>query len=525
MKIETRVGIFVIGAVLVFLYLSFNIGVLRMDQKNYDTYISFFDDTGGLDIKAPIKTSGVRIGWIESIYLREGGKAEVHMKILKSYQLAVNAYAMIQQETLLGQKIVELDVGDFSTGILTPGSTLAMPGKSTTNIGDLIDQFRDIAQSVSDIAYSFKTVFASREGRQQLESTLKHASEASENIASLSKTLDRVLTEKETTIDRALDNFADTVRETKVGVPKVVRAIDETAADLRNKVVPEVVKAGPTFEAVQDAAIQAKEGLREAEQVFEKINNGKGVIGKLINQDETYDDLKRTIHGLKEYVSRMQSFQIYIDGHTETLWKYSHGKGYLEMKIRPSNDFFYQLQVCSSDFGVINRQVQDVTRYDRYGDAISTTGLATEQLNWQLRYADTVQTVTRTANAYLYGLQFGKRFDRVALRFGLFESTAGCAIDYYVPLDTDLIHWISSVEFYDFLGVLRLNDNRWHVKWINKFMFLHNVYTTFGFDDIVSRGSASAFFGFGLRFSDSDLKYFFSMFSSMMGAGTASAGR
>jgi len=518
-RTETRVGIFVIGAVLVFLYLSFNIGALRIDQKNYDTYISFFDDTGGLELKAPVKTSGVRIGYVDIVLLREGGKAEVHLKILKTYKLALNAYATISQESLLGGKIVELDQGDFSTGILAPGTTLAMPGKSTTSVGDLIDQFRDIAQNVSDIAYSFKTVFSSREGRQQLESGLRNASEAAENIAHVSDTLDRILTKKEGAISTTLDNLDDTLRELRSGVPKVTSAIGDTAADIRAKVMPEVVKAGPMCEAVQEAAVNAKEGFREAEQVMEKINSGKGVVGKLINEDEVYADLKKTIHGLKEYVSRVESLQIYIDAHSETLFKYSRNKGYLDLNIRPSHDYFWKIQLCSYDYGTIDRRVQQITRYDSYGDVISTTPLTVQYE--RLRVPDSVEWVTRQENTYTYGIQFCKRFDRLTLRFGLIEGVAGGGIDYYVPLNTDMIHWITTLEAYDFQGVLRLNDNRMHIKWINKVMFMKNLYTSFGIDDIVSRSNASPFVGFGLRFTDSDLKYFLSMVAGVASAGTS----
>ena len=516
MRTETRVGIFVISAVLVFLYLSFNIGALRIDQKNYDTYISFFDETGGLDMKAAVKTSGVRIGYVESIYLREGGKAEVHLKILKSYKLALNAYAMINQETLLGGKIVELDLGDFATGTLTPGTTLAMPGKTMTSVGDLIDQCRDIAQNVSDIAYSFKTVFSSREGRQQLESTLRNAADAAENIASVSEVADRVLTRKEAVISSALDNVDGTMRELRVNVPKVTHAIDTVAHDISARVVPTVEKAGPAFDSIDKAATAATGALNETKQVMEKVNNGAGIVGKLINNDDdTYDDLRKTVHGLKEYVHRMQSLQIYVDMHSETLFKYSHSKGYLDLKIRPSHDYFYQIQVCSDDYGTIDRTVEDVVRRDANGDILSA---ATLDLGHQLKYADTVERVVRRKNTYSFGLQFCKRFDRLVLRAGLIEGVVGGAIDYYVPLNTDAVHWVTTLEIYDLQGIKRLNDNRMHVKWLNKIWFMKNLYTCFGIDDIVSRGSASPFAGFGLRFSDSDLKYFMSLFAGVGGA-------
>jgi phospholipid/cholesterol/gamma-HCH transport system substrate-binding protein len=514
-KTETRVGIFVIGSVLVFLYLSFNIGALRIDQRNYDSYISFFDDTGGLEVRAPVKTSGVKIGWIEAITLREGGKAEVTMKIHKSYKLALNAYAMIQQETLLGQKIVELDQGDFATGTLVQGATLAMPGKSTTNVGDLIDQFKDIAQNVSDIAYSFRTVFATREGRHNLENTLRNASVAADNIASFSDTLDRVLTQKEGALAGAIENGNEVLRELRTDIPVVVDAIDTTAADIRKDVVPAIAKSGAAFDAVRDASVEVRDGVHEAGEVFEKINNGKGLIGKLVNEQETYDDLKRTIHGLKEYVSKIDALQVTVDMHSESLFKYTTSKGYCDLKLRSNSDYFYQLQIMSDEAGRIERRVEDVVRRDRHGDIVSTEGLT--ELRDQLEYADRREYTTRTKNTYQFGFQFGKRFNRLALRVGLFEDVVGGAIDYYVPLLTKAMHWITSVEVFDLRGTKRLNDTRPHVKWLNRMHFSRNLYVCFGLDDILSKESASPFYGAGLRFNDSDLKYFIGLLAGVLG--------
>ena len=61
-----------------------------------------------------------------------------------------------------------------------PGATLAMPGKSAANVGDLIDQLRDIAQNVGDITHSFRTIFASKKESSSLK-TLQNVSNASEN--------------------------------------------------------------------------------------------------------------------------------------------------------------------------------------------------------------------------------------------------------------------------------------------------------------------------------------------------------
>jgi len=50
---------------------------------------------------------------------------------------------------------------------------------------------------------------------------------------------------------------------------------------------------------------------------------------------------------------------------------------------------------------------------------------------------------------------------------------------------------------------------------MNKVFLLPTAYVVFGADDFVSRHDKSAFAGFGLQFSDDDLKYFASKLTFM----------
>ncbi len=488
MKVETRVGIFVLCAIGVFLYLSVNIRAFRFDKNQYHEYKAYFEDTGGITLKAPVKIAGVEVGWIEDIKLLTGGKAEVLLRVHRKNKLAKNAYAMIYQAGLIGTKTIEIDPGDPTTGLLLPGSALSMPGKTPTSVGELLEQFRDIATSIQDVAGSFKSVFASRKGEDNMKLALNSVAKASDRIADFSLKLKDTMARNEENINVMLTNFKHTAHSFRQAGPKVKGA----------------------FEQVEDASIQARDTFKEAGQVMEKINTGKGVVGKLINEDETYGDLKKTIKGFKNYVSRTQSLMLNVDMHAENMLRQSNSKGYFELKLRPNSDCFYLVQLVADEKGRIRREEKHIIRKDDKGNVLkaSEENIAVDK---KIEFADQVDTTVRTKNDILFGLQFGKRFDRLAFRIGLFESTFGVGCDYYVPLGTDKFHWITTLEAFDMRGVNRLNDTRPHLKWLNKLFFMKNLYTSFGVDDIVSKSSANPFFGGGLRFGDDDLKYFMSM--------------
>lgn len=490
MRLETKVGMFVLGAIGVFLYLSINIRALRLDKDRYNLYKAYFDDTSGLAIKAPVKIAGVDVGWVEAISLLDDGKADVQMLVDKHIRLAKNAHAMIHQDGLIGVKTLEIDPGDPSTGLLAPGSTLAMPGKSPATVGELMDQFRDIASTVQDVVTSFKTVFASRKGEEQMRATLDAVTHASTRMANFSEVLERTMMNNEAKLNNIVANFNDTI------------------TDLKNRDLP--AKAADAFENISDVAIQGRETLKEAGQVVEKINSGKGLIGKLINEDETYTDIKKTVRGIKDYLNKTQSLMLSIDMHSETMFcnPNVNSKGYFELRLRPASDYFYNIQLVADEQGSVYRERRIKKRFDSSGVELDPSKMPVSARE-KLWFAQGEEKQVQRRNDILFGLQFGKRFNRLAFRVGLFESAFGAAVDWYVPLETDKVHWITSLEAFDFSGVKRFgNQARPHIKWINKAFFMKNFYTCFGIDDIVAKQGASPFFGGGLRFNDDDLKYF-----------------
>ena len=104
-------------------------------------------------------------------------------------------------------------------------------------------------------------------------------------------------------------------------------------------------------------------------------------------------------------------------------------------------------------------------------------------------------------------MQFGKLFNYVTVRAGLIEGTGGFALDLFVPF-RERHGVLSTFKMYDFRGKNRLNDERPHLKWINRIFLYNSIYLAFGFDDFVSKNDRSIFLGAGFRFGDDDLKYF-----------------
>jgi len=508
-KTETKVGIFVILAISVFMFMILGISAFRFSSTGALPYTISFDDVSGLSQKAEVKIAGVKVGWVESIELTERGTAQVKIMVNKKYALYDNAYAVVRQEGLIGTKYVEVIPGDPMLPKLESGNNLARPGRDAVSVDELLFKFKNIANNVEQVTDSIKEAFAGAEKSEQLRLMIENISDASAKINNFATSLDHVFTNNEDTLKNVVSNIQEFTATLKDDLPSLKENMSNSA------------------DSISRAADEAREGFSSIASVSQKIDDGRGLLGKLVNEDDMYRDIKSAVSGIKNYLSKFESVGIIFDSHSENMhrpvdqYRWTESKGYFNVRIHTNSSYFYLAQIASSERGFVSR----TWTYNEYLDSrentfspISYNEIPTDPTNQfaafnRRQFAPQILQQVRQPTAY--GLQVGKIYNNLALRAGLFEGAFGVGADYYVPLGTDKASWITTLEMFDFHGLQRLDyatERRPHLKWMNRVFLFNNLYTTFGADDFVSH-NASIFWGIGLRFADDDIKYLISKVS------------
>lgn len=543
---ETKVGLFTVVAVGIFLYMTFHIGVFRFNANSYRKQKVYFSDMSGLAKKADVKIAGVKVGWVSRIDLApkdqdKGYNACAEIMVSKEYVLHEDAYAVVRQDGLLGVKFLEVVPGDPLSPKLSYGAAFGKTGTPGAAVDDIMQQFRMVATNLNDITQSVRDSLFEQNGKARMGDIMQDVHVAAERIANFSTTVDRLMTSNENDVDGIIKDLRAVTAEMKETLPLVrddfhrltSKLTDETLPGF-NKGVEKITqvfdgdfgsvarKLEVAMDSLEEAALQTRDGFRSIGLVADKINDGKGLVGKLVNEDQTYNDLKVAIQGLKNYFSKAESLAIVVDSHGESMYAPAENfelkdtKGYFDVRVHTNDEHFYTVQLMGSMKGKIRRTIINNVYKDEQGNIISQGKLFAnlpQADQWQkFAYASQIESITRERDTTKYGFQFGKIFNDVAFRFGLFESTFGCGIDYNIPFGTDDLRWVTSFEVFDLRGRDRLDDQRPHFKWINRVFVLRNLYFNFGADDFISRHNANAFFGVGIRFADDDLKYFLAKF-------------
>jgi phospholipid/cholesterol/gamma-HCH transport system substrate-binding protein len=127
--VKFRVGIFVLVALATFLGLVYALGArARLFEARYTIHADF-TEVGGLVEGATVRLAGVQIGRVAAVTLppQPGGKVRVDLTIARRFsdRIRKNSVARIETQGLLGDRIVEITVGDPSAPALAPGEVLA----------------------------------------------------------------------------------------------------------------------------------------------------------------------------------------------------------------------------------------------------------------------------------------------------------------------------------------------------------------------------------------------------------------
>ena len=510
-KTETAVGLFVALALGIFFYMTFHIGVFRLDWRDYNPYVVYFSEISGLQKKADVKIAGVKVGWVESIQLLQSEEMQVkaHIMVNRQYRLYRNATAVVRQEGVLGGKYLEVCPGDPMLAELGSGESFTRPGRPPVNLDELFQKFKNIATNVEDITTSLKDVVGSG-AKEDLRTMVNNFSDAAANMSNLSERLDQTIAKNEENFSNLLDDMRGLARKLNDGWPSVQQSIEEVTA-------------------------QVKDSVRSFGDVADKINSGQGLIGKLVTEDETYHDIKTAVAGVKNYFAKVDRLGIVFDSHSETMWGVAEtfkdhldhhvdkrdAKGYFGVRVHPNEDRFYVVQACASRKGSVERYIEHYRFSKEVGQIdhmctgvtppivdVSGTATSIRILDPQCREI----TIQNRAGHLKFNLQMAKTFKDLALRFGLFENSAGVGLDYDMSFRNGRYRWVTTFECFDFFGDNRIADARPHLKWLNRVFMFHNFYLTFGADDFISRHNANAFAGFGVRFADDDVKYIVSRF-------------
>lgn len=488
---EAKVGIFVVIGVAILTYMTFTIGQYRFGKEKGYTLKARFKSMAGVDLKSTVKIAGVEIGKVEEIQLKDH-MAELVLRIADGVVIPEDSEAVVRGTGLMGEKHIEIVPGTPQGRPLRAGEEIART-KTPTDMDQLFSQLSDVITDIKGVTYSLNKVIGGEEGKESLRAII-------DNIRGISENLNKAFAENR--LGRTIENFEafskdmrDISNENRGALNQTIANLEEFSKVLRDRTpeiseslraaadnLSEILKENrgnlkDTVENIKTASAKLQDTLDSITNVSKKIEKGEGTIGRLINEDTTYEKLNSTLTGLDNYFSKVQSFKFFIDYRGEYITQSHDTKSYLNLKIQPKPDKYYLLGL-----------VDDPAGYRTTTDTVTTT----------VPGGTLKRHEEQTTDRLKFNAQIAKRYYDLTARGGLFESTGGVGLDYHLFKDRGTV----SFEAWDFN-----REPNAHLKVSASYDLFKHIFLTGGGDDLANDDKRSFFIGGGIKFVDDDLKY------------------
>jgi len=503
-----KVGAFVVLMSAIAGYLIVTFGGKDFGGKTKD-YIVYFDDVEGLVKGADVQVKGVKAGQVKDLEIEKNtGKVKVTLAIKEDVPIYKDAKAYIKTLGLMGDKFVYIDPGNPSTGIksepnLGEGVKYATLNDTINNVNEAITKgdLKDLIVSIRLLAKHLDEMV--QENRKNIKETTANLKEITDNlresIPEITRKIDRVAAnleqitaENKRDIRLLIANLRAFSEDLKMKTPKLLDDIDDTTLTIKDTAISikdTSVTIKDTIEEnrpnIRDTIENIKNSAARLDSVLTKVDEGKGTIGKLINEDTLYQEVREGVNAFSEPFKVVKRANLNIKLYGEYHSGNEDSKAGIGGVFAYKPDRYIYLGLLSNSNGRITKTEEIIS-----GNSVTTYNKKEYGMLFDVQYARKFWTFEDNKSLWIRG--------------GLKDSTGDVGLDY--QMNDNLI--VKS-DLYNFGRKYSTGeaDKPQFDLYINYKLPNYPFFVGIGGSDLLNDKYRGIYLGGGFIFSDNDLKY------------------
>lgn len=289
MNKETKIGILASVSIAFFIF-GYNLlsggDLFSSSNKFYAKY----DKIDGLSPSNPVYIHGYKVGKVEDVSFLSVTKPEilVRFSVKKEIEVPKGSVAEIFNADIIGSKGIRIVPGEQLTDKYASGDTIA--GECLSSLTDEVTAMVDplakktirLMSSVDSTISTFQMILDDG-GTENLQGSFASLETSMAKITKISNRMNEILGEN------------SDLSQTLVSLKKITRNMDQREDDI-NDLLASLNKSAKSFEAIDFD--EAADAVKDLAAIMEKVNEGEGSLGKLVNDENLYKDLNQTVNSL-----------------------------------------------------------------------------------------------------------------------------------------------------------------------------------------------------------------------------------
>ncbi|MFW5707508.1 MAG: MlaD family protein [Bacteroidota bacterium] len=291
---EIKIGILAFAAILLFIWgLNYLKGKDILNRQV--NFFAIYDDVTGLIESNPVSLNGVSIGQVDRISFMPDGSGRIIVECIVNQEVFIpeNSTAVLTGMSLTGSREIIIQLGD-SPASLSRGDTLessqisSLQDEVSQLVTPIMQRADELFGQIDSVMVVFQSIF-NQQTVVNLVSSFESIQQTLENLENTTTNLDNTIEGETTRISAIMAN---------------VESIS-TNLNNNNEALTNIIN---NFSSVSDslAAANIQQTLTDAEQSLEslstilnKIENGDGSLGLLVNDEELYNNLTNSSRQLE----------------------------------------------------------------------------------------------------------------------------------------------------------------------------------------------------------------------------------
>jgi phospholipid/cholesterol/gamma-HCH transport system substrate-binding protein len=282
--------------------------------KNERTFYAVYSNVGGLNKANPINVNGLGVGQVQNVEFMKNSNGKLLVTFLISNDIAIprNSIAKIVSADLMGSKSIELKLGD-AAALAVDGDTLisdtqlSLSEEVNKQVAPIKVKAEALMSSLDSVMNVIHAIF-NEKARADLSSSIEKISLALSSLEHASLGIDTIVSSEKGRLENIFSNIESISKNIKNNNDRISQALGNIA-DITDTLAK--ARLSETIKHINDAVTQVS-------TIVETINQGKGSLGLLVNNDSLYNNLNASskdldflIKDMKENPNRYVHFSVF----------------------------------------------------------------------------------------------------------------------------------------------------------------------------------------------------------------------
>ena len=287
---EAKVGFLAVIGILMSVFSYNYLKGFNLFEKNR-TFKIIYEKVDGLSVSNPVTLNGFKIGNVKKINFNPDNTKELIVDIIieNDVNFPKTSYAELYETGLIGGKAIAI-IPDYSNDSTVAIDGDYLRGSIKPGLTELVNQILpqvqlqlEIVMKNAEIVLENINSLFDAETKAQLKSSIDDFSNLANQLSETSDAISKLISENSQDISASFEN---------------IRLSSERISNISKSLSPKLI---------EDITNNLDSVLSDLKNISNNLNSTSGTFGKLINDDNVYQNLDSTIKELKELIEDVRN--------------------------------------------------------------------------------------------------------------------------------------------------------------------------------------------------------------------------